>query len=224
MNNTQPHTPIQYVMGQTRFCDLSIKVNENVFIPRPETEGLVETVVSLSDARRFRQNDLRILDLCTGSGCIAIALTKAIPDCKIIASDISDDSLDAAHENAARHGVLNRIELVSSDLFNNIDGKFDIIVSNPPYIAGDEIRDLQPEVRREPRIALDGGREGLSFYKRMASCMQNYMADCGYVVLEVGFGQAESVAKIFVDNAFTWLDLRKDHNEIDRVLVFQWTN
>ena len=172
MRAVEPFTPIQYVMGSAEFCGLDMLVNENVLIPRPETELLVETAAALNPARR-------ILDLCTGSGNIAIALmvrlrspsilskaegrveglTKSGVTCKIVASDISVGALSIARKNAVRHKAAG-IEFVVSDLFDGLKGSFDIIVSNPPYISGPEFSELQEEVLKEPRVALYGGEIG----------------------------------------------------------------
>ncbi len=158
MRPIAPHTPIQYIVGKTEFCGIDFAVDERVLIPRPETELLVEKVIELAGVCG---RDLRILDLCTGSGNIAITLTKALTNCRIVASDISEDALDVARSNAAKNGVSGRVEFVRSDLFTDVAGSFDIIASNPPYIARAEFGSLQKEVLREPRIALDGGDDGL---------------------------------------------------------------
>ncbi|MDD5423575.1 MAG: peptide chain release factor N(5)-glutamine methyltransferase, partial [Candidatus Omnitrophica bacterium] len=130
MRTIAPHTPVQYIIGTTEFCGLDITVNEDVLIPRPETELLVAAVAKRAMGRVPNSGSLRILDLCTGSGNIAIALTKSIPDCKIVASDISEAALSVARRNAGKHGVADRIDLVKSDLFRSVRGMFDIIVSN----------------------------------------------------------------------------------------------
>ena len=158
MKTMEPFTPIQYIVGETEFCGLDFAVNEDVLIPRPETELLVESALAVA---RAREPGARVIDLCTGSGCVAVSiahsLTKNAIDCRIVASDISEKALDVAKSNADAHSVIDKIEFICSDLFCNINDKFDIIVSNPPYIAKFEFETLQREVLKEPRIALDGG-------------------------------------------------------------------
>ncbi|MDP3804447.1 MAG: peptide chain release factor N(5)-glutamine methyltransferase [Candidatus Omnitrophota bacterium] len=237
----EPYTPIQYVIGQSEFCGMDFLVDERALIPRPETELLVEEAARLVHSQQPMAHGLRILDLCTGSGNIAIALmarlrspsiateneglTKRAPDCKIIASDISEEALALARLNASKHGTGSSIEFVSSDLFSNIKGRFDIIVSNPPYIAGFEFETLQKEVTREPRVALDGGQDGLDFYRRIVNLAPEYLNADGYLIFEIGFGQAGEIKEI-IDGAglFKVTDIKKDFNGIDRVILARWIN
>lgn len=222
----EPFTPVQYIIGKAEFCGLDLTVDERVLIPRPETEALVETAKSLIGAGRTAQG-MRILDLCTGSGCIAIALTKGVTDCKIIASDISEAALAVAQANAGRYGLTGRIDFVPSDMLDRIDGRFDIIVSNPPYIARYEFALLQREVLAEPRIALDGGEDGLDFYRRIALEAPGHMNEGGHIILEIGFGQAVFVKDILEHGGLTVTDIKSDHNGIERVVVAKkarWTN
>lgn len=224
----KPYTPIQYVMGKTTFCGLDFRVDERVLIPRPETELLVETVSDIARRNYIIQKTQDILDLCTGSGNIAVslaveALTKNITDCRIIASDISEDALKVARENAIHNGVYGKIEFVNSDLFNNIKGEFDIIVSNPPYIARHEFPTLQEEVLREPRIALDGGDEGIDFYNRIFKALPRYLKRGGSIVMEIGYGQMAAVTDIIDKSGlFKLSGIRKDHNGIDRIVIAEW--
>jgi release factor glutamine methyltransferase len=236
MKTVEPFTPIQYIIGHTQFCGIDIYVNENILIPRPETELLVEKVIELG---RIKNKALRILDLCTGSGCIAVAiaahlwppsgpdriegLTKAVSDCTIIASDISWPALEVARSNADKHKCSDRVEFIQSDLFESLTGKFDIIVSNPPYIAEFEFETLQKEVLREPRLALDGGEDGLEFYRSIISEAPAYLKPGGHILFEVGFGQAESVKEIIGSRGgFTVESILKDFNGIDRVIISRW--
>ncbi len=222
MRAIEPFTPIQYIMGKTRFFGLDFIVNEDVLIPRPETELLVEAVISVASSKG---QVARILDLCTGSGCIAIALTKAVLDCKIVASDISYKALNIANINAGRNGISDRIEFIRSDLFEELYGQFDIIVSNPPYIARYEFESLQKEVLKEPRLALDAGDDGLDFYRRIIPSASKYLRNGGYLVMEIGFGQAKAVSQIIeAEDTLKLLDIKKDHNGIDRAFVAQWIN
>ncbi|MFH0763511.1 MAG: peptide chain release factor N(5)-glutamine methyltransferase [Candidatus Omnitrophota bacterium] len=223
MNTTAPYTPIQYIVGHAEFCGMDFLVDERVFIPRPETELLVETVTEIFYS--IHSTQYAILDLCTGSGNIAIALTKTLPDCKIIASDISEEALALARKNSSRLGAGHNIEFVSSDLFNNIKGRYDLIVSNPPYIAGFEFETLQKEVLKEPRLALDGGEDGLGFYRRIVQEAPRCLNSGGYLVFEIGFGQAGEVRKIIGRaGAFKVTGIKKDFNGIDRVVVARWIN
>lgn len=221
MKTVEPYTPIQYVIGHAEFCGLQFTVNEDVLIPRPETEMLVEAVVE----RLQRSRGERILDLCTGSGNIAVSLahlTKYYADCKIIASDISTGALEVARFNAIRHGVYNSIEFVKSDLFDSLCGSYDIIASNPPYIARDEFAALQKEVLREPHIAFDGGEDGLEFYRRIISQSPGYLRDDGLLIMEIGYGQALRISRIVVNaSRLKITEIRKDNNGIDRVMVLE---
>ncbi|MDD5136726.1 MAG: peptide chain release factor N(5)-glutamine methyltransferase [Candidatus Omnitrophica bacterium] len=233
MNTIEPFTPVQYIIGRTDFCGLDLIVNENVLIPRPETELLVEEAAGLVKRLAGEEpNELRVLDLCTGSGAIAIALvsrlrstlTKRPIDCRIVASDISGHALEVARLNAGRHGVSGRINFVESDLFSNICGKFDIVISNPPYIANFEFETLQKEVLKEPRIALDGGADGLDFYRRIIHDAPGYLRPGGYVAFEIGFGQFGEIKKIIEAGAFQVIEVKKDFNGIDRVVIARWIN
>ena len=222
MNTIMPFTPVQYIIGHAEFCGLDIAVNENVLIPRPETELLVDKAVEVAKSQK---TDVRALDLCTGSGNIAIALTKGVSACRIVASDISGGALEVARSNADRFGVSGKIEFVKSDLFDKINDRFDIIVSNPPYIAKFEFETLQKEVLREPRIALDGGDDGLDFYRKIIASAPAYLRPGGYVLFEIGFGQAAEIKKIIsASGNFNIIEVAKDFNGIDRVITLQWIN
>jgi len=225
MNTVKPFTPIQYIIGVTEFLGSDFIVNEDVLIPRPETEMLVEIAVERAFSFQSSAVGLNILDLCTGSGNIAISLTKKITNCKIAASDISDKALAVARKNAGANGVSGAIEYIESDLFENINGKYDIIVSNPPYIARHEFDTLQEEVRFEPRIALDGGDDGLEFYRRIFREAHKFLKKSGYVIVEIGYGQAKAINGIIVRAGnFKLVDIRKDHNGIDRIITAKWIN
>lgn len=235
MNTVKPFTPIQYIIGKTEFLGSDFIVNEDVLIPRPETEILVEVAVemasimqaysAISGASGLCGRSLKLLDLCTGSGNIAISLTKKITNCKITASDISSKALTVAGRNAGANGLSGAIEFIESDLFENINDRYDIIVSNPPYIARHEFDTLQEEVRFEPRIALDGGDDGLEFYRRIFIEAHRYLKKGGYVIAEIGYGQARPINEIIVqDGKFKLVDMRKDHNGIDRIITAKWIN
>lgn len=245
MKTVTPHTPLQYILGTTKFCGLDFVVNESVMIPRPETEVLVETVKELAFSLKGTARSLKILDLCTGSGNIAVSLanslmarpcspstlseaeglTKGGLDCKIVASDISQEALDVAMLNADRHGASGRVEFIRSNLFDNINGQFDIIVSNPPYVARKEFTELQKEVLMEPRIALDGGDDGLDFYRMIISAAPTYLRRGGYLAMEIGYGQSYGVKEIIAEaGSLEFIETREDQYSIDRIVVARWKN
>lgn len=203
--------PLWYIIGDTSFCGYTIKVDERVLIPRPETEELAMMAVkSLEDGQS-------VLDLCTGSGAIAVALKKETENrglnVKVTAVDISADALALAKENAEANGA--EITFVQSDLFTRLRGRFDVIVSNPPYIPSATISTLQREVKDfEPMLALDGGEDGLDIYRRIAEQASRYLNRDGMLIMEVGEGEAEAVAKLFKGSAYTMIV--KDFNNVDR--------
>ncbi|MBQ8342660.1 MAG: peptide chain release factor N(5)-glutamine methyltransferase [Clostridia bacterium] len=204
--------PLWYIIGDTDFCGYTLKVDERVLIPRPETEELVMMVVGAAEAGNS------ILDLCTGSGAIAIAAFKELEkynrEVKMTAVDISADALEVAKENAKRNDARD-IKFVQSDLFEKVRGKFDIIVTNPPYIPTATIETLQREVRdHEPRLALDGGEDGLDFYRRIAEGAPKRLTRGGMLIMEVGEGEAKKVVKLFKNCSYSMIV--KDFNGIDR--------
>ena len=203
--------PLWYIIGDADFCGYKIKVDERVLIPRPETEELAMMVVAAAEAGDS------ILDLCTGSGAIAIAVYKELEKsnrkCKVTAVDISADALELAKENAQENGA--EILFLQSDLFTRIRGRFDIIVTNPPYIPSAEIPTLQREVKDfEPHLALDGGADGLDIYRRIATEASKYLNRGGTLMMEVGAGEAAEVVKLFKGNSYSMIV--KDFNGIDR--------
>lgn len=184
--------PLWYIVGDTEFYGCTIKVDERALIPRPETEILAETVV------KSAENGDKILDMCTGSGCIAVSVAKNCADknVTVTAADVSDAAIMLAKENAEANGV--KVNFVQSDLFDKVRGRFNIIVCNPPYVKSGEIPALQREVREfEPKIALDGGADGLDFYRRLAKEVKSYLAKGGMLMLECGEGQTEEILKLF---------------------------
>ncbi len=226
MKPIKPYMPLQYIMGRTEFFGLDLIVNENVLIPRPETEMAVETVIGLvAEFALNTDESCKILDLCTGSGNIAISLTKNVTNCKIVASDISEAALDVARQNASLNAVSDRVEFVISDLFCDVHGEFDIIVANPPYIARNEFESLQKEVLMEPRIALDGGEDGLDFYRSIVRHAALHLKEGGNIVMEIGFGQSAFIRDIIESReGFRVLDIKKDYNGIDRIVIAKWKN
>ncbi len=203
--------PLWYVIGDTDFCGYKIKVDERVLIPRPETEELAMMAVASVEENQS------VLDLCTGSGAIAIAVSKEAEKrgkkVQVTAVDISEDALSLAKENAEINGA--DVRFLQSDLFTRIRGRFDLIVSNPPYIPTAEIEALQREVKDfEPRLALDGGADGMDIYRRIAQDAFKYLTRGGTLLLEVGEGEAEKVSKMFKGSAYTIIV--KDFNGVDR--------
>ena len=185
--------PLQYITGIQEFMKLNFLVTKDVLIPRPDTEILVEEVI------RKAENipNPVILDLCTGSGAIAVSLAKYIKNVHICAVDISSKALEIAKKNAELNGVKNNIEFIESNLFDKIkERKFDIIVSNPPYIETETIKTLSKEVQSEPKIALDGGKDGLDFYRKIADSGSKYLNRQGYICLEIGYNQRIAVRQI----------------------------
>ena len=215
--------PVQYILGKTEFMGLEFKVRPGVLIPRPETEVLVETVLKVVTGHRSQVIPLNLLELGTGSGCIAVSLAKLLPGIKISAIEISETALEVAKENAVMNQVSERIKFYKSDLFSSytVRGtRYDFIISNPPYIASEDIDMLQPEIAHEPRIALDGGKDGLDFYRRLGSLTGRYLKENGLLVLEIGFGQLKKIENIFQNSKnFEIIEVAKDYNNIDRVVV-----
>jgi release factor glutamine methyltransferase len=208
---------LYYILGKDEFMGLEFRVTADCLVPRPETELLVETV--LSAVSSFAQP--RILDIGTGSGCIAITLARLLPQAIITATDISPAALDVARDNALRLGVQDRINFVCSDVFPlQPPAPYDCIVSNPPYIRTHDINDLSAEVRSEPRIALDGGPDGLDLYRIIVACAHAYLAPEGMLAMEVGFDQAEAVRQLIVNSKkYKVKQVILDYNSIQRIVV-----
>ena len=209
--------PLQHITHQQEFMKLLFYVDENVLIPRPDTEVLVEEVIKLAKSI----NAKKILDLCTGSGAIAVSLAKYIEGSQITATDISRKALSIAKLNATNNDVEDRITFVSSDLFQNIsEEKYDIIVSNPPYIKRKVIKTLDEEVKREPIIALDGGNDGLDFYKKIIGNAYQYLKYKGYLCLEIGYDQKDEVIDL-INKEEKYIDTysKKDLFDNDRIVI-----
>ena len=208
--------PVQYVTNHQEFMNLNFYVDENVLIPQPDTEIVVEEIIN-----QFKDKNCKILDLCTGSGAIAISLAKYIENSTIVASDISSKAIQVAKLNAEKNLVHKKIEFIESDLFENINKKdFDVIVSNPPYIKSKEIDSLSKEVKCEPHIALDGGEDGLLFYKAIIEKSHNYLNKNGKLFLEIGYNQKEDVKKLLSENNnFYNIYSKKDLGQNDRIVV-----
>lgn len=206
--------PLQYILGSQSFYGMELQVDERVLIPRPETEILCER--ALQSVQPIQQP--RIADLCTGSGAIAITLKSQRPDAMVWATELSADALALAQENARQAGTT--ITFLQGDLLNPLAGNlFDCIVSNPPYIPSQALDTLQPEVRREPRMALDGGADGLLFYRRLANEASDYLKSKGKIFMEFGDGQADAIRAIFEKSRqFSGLQVHRDLYGHPRIL------
>lgn len=209
--------PLQHITHRQEFMKMDFFVDENVLIPRPDTEILVEEVIKIAQ----KYNSPRILDLCTGSGAIAISLKKFVPNADITAVDISEKALEIAQKNAEKLEA--KINFVKSDLFDKLDNKkFDIIVSNPPYIRKDEIKKLSEEVQKEPKIALDGGEDGLDFYRIIAEQAIIYLKTGSFLCFEIGYNQKNDVIKIIEDEQnYKNTYCKKDLYGNDRIIITQ---
>jgi release factor glutamine methyltransferase len=212
--------PIAYIVGHKEFQSLDFEVNRSVLIPRPETEILVAAALeAIAEVR-----ETRVLDIGTGSGAIAISIAANASQAEVIATDISADALEIAKRNALRHRVADRVTLRRADCFEVLDGgpalgQFDLIVSNPPYVAAPEVARLEPEVRSfEPSIALSAGLDGLDFYRLIAANVREHLSVDGQLTVEVGAGQASAVAKIFEDRAFQVVAVLDDLGGHQRVV------
>jgi release factor glutamine methyltransferase len=217
------HEPVAYLIGKTEFYSLEITVCPDCLIPRPETELLVQKAI---DFLRSRQGPQRVCDLCTGSGCIAVALAANCKTANIIATDLCDKALAAAARNVERHGLVDRIKLLSGDLFNPIvpqldEGPFDLIVSNPPYVTAAEYDRLDCNVRDyEPRLALHAGDDGLAVIRRIVEQIDPFLKADGALMLEIGYQQAPAVLDLIRQTGrFSDVQVEKDFQGHDRVVV-----
>ena len=209
--------PIQHITHRQEFMKMTFYVDENVLIPRQDTETLVEEVIKISKKIGAK----KILDLCTGSGAIAVSLAKYIEKSQITAVDISKKALNVAKLNAKNNEVENKITFVESDLFNNIKKeKYDIIVSNPPYIKKEVLKSLDKEVQKEPKLALDGGYDGLDFYRKIINKAEEYLKFNGYLCFEIGYDQKEDVEDLLKnEEKYTNIQCIKDLCDNDRVII-----
>ena len=209
--------PLQYILGETEFMGLTFKVNDNVLIPRQDTETLVETVI-----KKIKDKNVRVLDIGTGSGCVGISIAKLCPNAEVTMLDYSEAVLDVAEENAKLNDV--NVNLIKCDILEEIpEGKFDVIVSNPPYIETDTIFSLDNIVARyEPPEALDGGFDGLMFYQRIAELAPEIMDDNSFLAVEIGYNQAEAVTEILDEAEFSAIKVIEDPCENERVITAKY--
>lgn len=218
--------PLQYIINKQEFMRLEFYVNESVLIPQPDTEILSEEVINICKNQLKNRKKIQILDLCTGSGAIGISIAKNVKNCSITLSDISIDALKVAQKNckniieAYNIQTNNKIKIVQSDLFEKIEEKFDIIVSNPPYIKTDVIKTLDKEVQMEPQLALDGGKDGLKIYKRIIKEAHEYLNNNGFLCLEIGYDQKEEVTDL-IKRTKKYVDIysKKDLAGKDRIII-----
>ena len=211
--------PLAYILGERAFMRNTFKVNKATLVPRPETELLVESLVRIAPMLQ-REGNVKILDIGTGSGAIIVSLLDYLPKAKGVGVDISVDALIVAKENSEKIGVTGRIGFVRSDVFSKLplEKKFDIIVSNPPYIPAGDIAGLDKDVQQEPRGALDGGADGLDFYRRITAEAMDHMAGEGVLAFEIGISQAAAVQQLCLDAGFVKTAVRKDYAGIERMV------
>lgn len=216
--------PLSYILKEKEFYGLDFYIEEKVLVPRPDTEILVEWIINKVN-NEFKDRHLNIVELGTGSGCIALTLAYYLKNTKVFAVDIDDVALKVASINRNNLNLNDRVSLYKGDLFNGIsslqlEGKIDIIVSNPPYIPTNAISELQIEVRKyEPKKALDGGEEGLLFYRRIVPESKKYLKSGGILAFEIGYDQGMKVKKLLEDNGFKDISIIKDFQGLDRVVV-----
>lgn len=209
--------PLQHITHQQEFMKMNFYVNKKVLIPRPDTEVLVEEVIQIAK----KINAKKILDLCTGSGAIAISLAQYIKDSQITATEISEEALKIAEKNAKTNKVEKQITFILSDLFEELPKeKYDMIVSNPPYIKRDIIKTLDEEVQKEPNIALDGGWDGLDFYRKIVHQAYEFLKYKGYLCLEIGYDQKEQICELIgQEDEYVNTYSKKDLYGNDRIII-----
>ena len=211
INTRMQRIPLQHITETQDFMGLEFYVNQDVLIPRQDTEILVEEVM------QKLHDGMEILDVCTGSGCILLSLLHYSNDCKGVGVDLSDKALEVARKNQEKLG--GNASFVESNLFEKVEGQFDILVSNPPYIRSDVIETLMPEVScHEPRMALDGYEDGLYFYREIAKNASNFLRHFGYLFFEIGYDQGQDVKDILEQNGFSDVKIIKDLAGLDRVV------
>jgi release factor glutamine methyltransferase len=220
------HEPLQYILGETEFMGMRFVVDRRALIPRPETEVTVETTLEVLQKHYSGKKEVRILEIGTGSGCIAVSCTKLFPACFVHAHEASNEALEVARANASAHGVESRIVFLLQDFLNttpdSFSHRFQLIVSNPPYVSEREFRTLQPEIKDfEPSIAVSDGADGLTFYRKIAEIGGDILQQEGIIVVEHAFDQSDAVQNIFSEKKWRILKTRKDLGGHQRCLVVQ---
>ena len=214
--------PAGYILKNAFFFGLELYIEKGVLIPRPETELLVEETLKAVHRSSFivDSKKIKILDIGTGSGAIAVTLAKNLPQARVTATDISAKTLKIARLNARKQKVSKRIEFKKSSLFAGLKKRFDVIVSNPPYVKTGDFKTLQPEVKYEPRTALFGGKDGLDIYRRMIPLAGDHLVPAGILALEIGYGQAEAIRALLArEKIFREVDIKKDYSGIERIVI-----
>ena len=219
----QAGEPLAYVLGEWDFYGMTLYVDKNVLIPRDDTCAVTDLAVHQA---LFLGNDPRILDLCTGSGCIGLAIASRVKDARVTLADVSREALAVAKKNASSLKLSGRVSCVQSNALEPVSpflGKFDLIVSNPPYITGAEMKELPESVKDfEPHLALFGGEDGLDFYRSIAKNYKQALKPGGYLCLEFGMGQGNDICAILEENGYTILERSKDYNDRERALIAQY--
>ncbi len=219
------NVPLQYILGQTHFFGFPFKVDSRVLVPRPETELLVEHILDFI-LQNYAGN-LRIFEVGTGSGNIAVSLAKSLGQARVTAIDISEDALKLSRENARCNAVSSRIDFVHCDFFEFVENyceaekRFDIIVSNPPYIATADLASLPADVLKEPRVALDGGSDGLKFYRALIKNAKRFLKDKGALACEIGDGQKDAITALLTENGFSNFYFKSDYRDTPRYFLAQ---
>lgn len=213
------NNPIEYITNKKEFMNLELYVNQDVLIPRQDTEILVEEVINI--LQNIKAENIQILDMCTGSGAIAIALAKNVEKCIVDAVDISSGALEVVKKNIVKNKVEGRVNIINSDLFSKVSNKkYDLIVSNPPYIESNVIENLDKQVQKEPIIALDGGEDGLDFYKKIINKASSYLESNGYLCFEIGYNQKSAVQNLLSNSGkYQNIYCKKDLCGNDRVII-----
>lgn len=217
----QAREPMAYIMGRSEFMGYSFLTDNRVLIPRQDTECLVELAADRIRTRSDRGAGLRILDLCTGSGCIGICIKKMFPKAEVVLSDHSEGALEVAGENARQ--LQAEVEILKGDLFDPVSGTFDLILSNPPYIPSEVVDGLMPEVADyEPRTALDGEADGLYYYRKIVAQAPAYLKEEGFLLLEIGHDQGRDLETLLEEAGFTDISIEKDLAGLDRIACGTW--
>lgn len=210
--------PIQYITNNQEFMKLNFYVDKNVLIPQPDTEILVEEAIEIINKNK---KEVKVLDICTGSGCIGTSIAKYTKNTTITMSDISSEALKIAKNNCIKNiEDTSKVKFIKSDMFEDIKEKYDIIVSNPPYIESKEINKLEKQVQNEPHLALDGGEDGLKFYRELANQAHKYLNENGYLCIEIGYNQKEQVIQLLKENKkYKEIYSKKDLGGNDRIII-----
>lgn len=212
----QKGIPLQYITHIQEFMGMDFYVDENVLIPQPDTEILVEEVLNLIG----KQENLSLLDMCTGSGAIAVSIAKYIENVEVYGVDISEKALKIAKRNAEKNKVKKKCKFIESNMFNNVYGEFDIIISNPPYIEKSKIKNLEEKVKKEPIMALDGGEDGLEFYRKLSEEAYKFLKCNGFLLLEIGYNQKMNVIHLLEEkDKYYNIYSKKDLAQNDRIVV-----